>query len=117
MGSLCKARCLCGYESGPLYLGGGMIDFRTYFGVPAYCSKCNSVEVVNLLDKRPLCRNCGSSVTLYNDQSLKKSKEINEEIVFEWNHRNKNFRLYSGNYYCPSCHKYNMKFKDMGNWD
>ena len=61
-----------------------MLNFKTYFGVPAYCSECNSIEVANYLEKKPLCKKCGSSVTIYNDQSLReKGNESIKEKVFE----------------------------------
>lgn len=47
MGSILKAQCSCGFNSELLFLGGGMVNFKTYFGVPAYCSKCDAIEVVN----------------------------------------------------------------------
>ena len=113
-----EAHCSCGFKSGTLCLGGGMLNFKTYFGVPAYCSKCNTIEVVNYLEKKPFCKKCEGSVTIYNDQSLKESGKDNiEERVFEWNHGNNKFTLYYGNYFCPKCHTYNMKFIDVGFWD
>jgi hypothetical protein len=49
MRDILKARYECGFVSEALYLSGGMTNFRTYSGVPAYYDVCNSVLVPNYL--------------------------------------------------------------------
>jgi ribosomal protein L37AE/L43A len=56
---------------------------------------------------------------ILNDTSEMRSS-VGENIVFEWNIIDKIGRilvLTDGNYLCPSCKKYKLRFKSAGFWD
>jgi hypothetical protein len=65
MGSMMVARCACGYESGTLLIGGGMLDFHEVCYWPAWCESCFEVVAVNAMPTSPACGRCGSPVVLY----------------------------------------------------
>lgn len=101
-------------------VGGGMINFQTYCGAPAYCDTCADVVEANYFDDRPVCPKCKESITFYNDPTLRRKKnKISKRttLVFSWTLR-KTFKLFDTEYRCPKCSRFRLKFSDAGIcWD
>jgi hypothetical protein len=117
MGSIVQAKCSCGFDSGGLYLGGGMRNFQTFFGVPGLCSNCYELKVVNYLSKQPKCNKCEGKMTLYDNPLLSRNQKNIGTPVFEWHHKSKIFLLFDADYKCPSCDQFRLAFVDIGLWD
>jgi len=121
MGGIVQARCDCGFESENLFLGGGMLNFETYCGVPVLCKTCGSLQVVNLLDPCCCCGTCHGPVEFYHKVVPRTAPELRETLtnrLFSW-------RLGGGDtlvlpdsgHLCPRCHEQHMRFVDTGRWD
>lgn len=122
MGSSVIASCSCGFETPPLMIGGGMMNFHEFCAFPAYCAKGNHLVTVNMFDSPLRCTRRHKSVPVpYNDDSL--IKKLGENIVAEWNIGEEffgklHFQLTDGQYFCPSCHEFTMTFSEGGiMWD
>lgn len=122
MGSIIKAICECGFESGDIFAGGGFLNFQTICSAPAICLNCNRFLIKNYMKKYSKCPVCWKKVTFYNDPSVQ--IQINESYkksdnVFSWhvNDEKGEFRLPNTRYLCPKCGKMTLKFEKVGNWD
>jgi len=49
MGTIIEATCECGYSSGEIWQGAGMLTFTTQDMEPAFCEKCRKVIVLNYM--------------------------------------------------------------------
>lgn len=116
MGAILKGKCECGYKTHELFLGGGMLSFKTDCGFPYICSSCNSLFVGNYLNEEQPCPECRSQDTvIYNDESLCHSTG---KDVFNWNiDHTKSLRLTKGNYFCTNCGEFKLTFEKIGLWD
>lgn len=119
-GSIVKAKCDgCGYDSGRLFLFGGRGNFKTVCTFPAYCPNRKSLVLVNLLAEpleSPACP--GQTPVPYTDPQM--IQKPGTKIVVSWNlpeHKDKQVKLTDGDYFCPSCQKYHLHFKQSGHWD
>jgi hypothetical protein len=118
-GTILRASCPCGYHQDNIMAGGGMASFTTYCGVPAYCSVCKTMEILNWLEESPRCRTCQAKPVFYNDPSLqeKPSAGAKPRDVFSWNTDKKGtFKLSDINYLCPQCRKLQLRFTVTGMW-
>ena len=118
MGSIVSAHCECGYESGEMPLGGGMINFTTQCNVPHYCGECKILFIANLFEKKVLCPECRQEKVIVYDDERACKREGNE--IFSWNIENEIARkgkITDGEYICPNCEKFNLIFLIAGNWD
>lgn len=119
MGSMVKAECdNCGYESLELFLGAGMMNFKTACDVPAMCFSCRDVVTVNVLEAPPYqCDFCEDTVRLYSDPWL--IGQVDRTYpVFTWSlDEDSAYILPSGTYRCPRCKQMYMRFFIAGNWD
>ena len=118
MGSVVKANCACGFEK-EMFLGGGMLSFKTECCFPAYCSHCNKLFEVNAFDRHKICPLCkNSNMILYNDEKIYMRK--GDVIVFDWDASEeigKILVLTNGGYWCPTCCRFDLSFSDVGCWD
>ena len=112
-----EASCSCDYVSGRLFLGGGMRSFRTYLGVPALCTKCKEIKVVNIFDKIHKCEVCGENVILYDDPSLSNDIDNERNNIIEWLHMNRIFQINNIKHKCPRCEFFSLSFFERGYWD
>lgn len=114
MGVVLRGSCNCGFDSGELYVGGGM--FREGCMAPAVCLDCHALLLLDYEQKKTNCPSCGGKVEFYNSRTLR--KEGNGKIVFSWSTlSDKEFRLPSSNLLCPNCMQFEMQFEDVGDWD
>lgn len=120
MGIILLASCKCGFKQ-QFLAGGGMANFQTFCGVPGVCGTCNKFILQNYLGEDKSCQDCGTSITFYNDPSLQVSLPAKGSkpggIIFEWNTPAGSFTLPDTRYFCPNCGKFNLTFKNAGNWD
>jgi hypothetical protein len=119
MGNILRAACGCGFQTDALFLGGGMMNFTTYCGAPALCSGCGELHVLNYLDPRPSCPECGRDVSFYNDPQLRSELNAGDssEPVFSWRLETGTFVLADGLFRCPRCGNFDMRFVRVGYWD
>ena len=118
MGSSVIATCACGYETPPLMIGGGMMNFMEYCAFPAYCAKCDHLVTVNMFDKPLRCHNKRHKTppVPYDDNSL--IKEQGQNVVAAWNIDDQCHKLFDGLYFCPVCHNFTLTFITGGiMWD
>jgi hypothetical protein len=119
MGDILRAACSCGFQSDALFVGGGMRNFMTFCGAPALCSSCSELHVLNYLDPRPSCPECGRPVSFYNDPQLTSEFKVggSAEPVFSSRLEASTFLLLDVFYRCPRCDHFDMRFEPVGNWD
>jgi Zn finger protein HypA/HybF involved in hydrogenase expression len=129
MGSLLMAQCNCGFESGMVSAGGGMMNFNEVLNAPALCRKCQIVLVKNYLEHDPRCPHCGGKIHFYNDPALFKGglPKDTSDCLFYWRlpdgfdsiypEIDNFFCLPNTDYICPQCGKMHMKFINIGFWD
>lgn len=118
MGSMINASCECGYEKN-MSLGGGMMNFNTRCNFPFYCEGCNILFEDNIFNEKIICPNCHKG-DIYSYDTAKACGSVGEKTVFDWNVGNEIGRkllLTDGDYICPSCHKFSLRFEDVGCWD
>ena len=133
MGAIVNAECLCGFKK-ELLIGGGMLNFMTRCDFPCYCEKCLKIFKVNLFSNSLQCPVCKTDMLRYDNRKLhplqrektakgtlleryEKKFPPKPDIIFEWNFKDENLKLYDDNYLCPKCHKVSLKFIDSGSFD
>lgn len=113
MGGSVVAKCPCGYEGGSL-VGGGMMTFMTTCYFPAYCENCRELVQINVFAKRLRCPKCRrAKVTPYDDPALCAGNGDRE--VAGWNvseRLGRDLRLHDGEYLCPACGEFTLRFVD-----
>ena len=118
MGAIASASCKCGFCDDNMYLGGGMEDWRTMCRFPFFCRDCESLVLLNALNKARYCTNChGTDLVPYDDKSM---SEDGEKRVFEastMNELGRDLALTDGLYLCPACGKKALRFEHRGCWD
>ena len=123
MGSILKAHCACGFESGEFLAGGGMLNFHEICYAPAVCLRCNIFLIKNYMKKYSKCPDCNKKVTFYNDPSVQMAPIPNshdeEDEIFSWNlgHEKGHFSLPNTTFFCPTCKNFTLEFRDIGFWD
>ena len=121
MGTLLTAQCVCGFQSGTLALGGGMLNFQNHCGAPALCTSCGRFQVLNYLDETAMCEACRGEVRFYDHPSLRgpmPTEGRSSDPVFSWNlDDGRKFLLPGGLYVCPKCRQKTLRFESQGNWD
>ena len=120
MGSSLNAKCRCGFSVEELLVGGGMMNFQSYCGAPAFCDTCADVVVANYFDDKPACPNCKKAITFYDDPSLRRKKSAISKrtpMLFSWT-LGRTFEMRDTEYLCPKCNRVWLKFSDAGiDWD
>ena len=116
MGNMLKASCRCGFKE-EFLAGGGMQNFQTFCGAPAFCTQCQKFVLLNYLAEDTSCPDCGAEVTFYNDPSLQQAPKKAHGTIFTWNTQKGEFILPDTSYRCPSCGKFDLHFQNAGNWD
>ena len=119
MGAMVSARCECGFETRTMFLGGGMLNFTTVCTFPFYCVNCSILFESNMFKKKVACPQCHMTDN-YPYDSDKAFEMAGKNNVFSWNVRDKidkELVLTDGNYICPACRKFTLKFFDVGCWD
>ena len=111
MGSEVIAKCGCGVEANIL-VGGGRLDFQTTCWFPCLCENCENIVKANILEKEPLCPECGYTKLIPYDNYRVVGK-LGRKVV-EWNITDKNLVLTNGNYKCPKCKKTTLTFVYSG---
>lgn len=118
-GTIVRAACPCGYDSGSMFLFGGRANFKTYCAFPVYCQECPGLEVVNLYAGEPACPGCREARALpYDDPSLVGVPGGN--VIASWNtvkRLGRALNLTDGAYLCPKCGKFSLRFAPVGLWD
>ena len=121
MGSILRAKCSCGFDSGELLVGGGFHDFMTVCEIPCYCDHCGILLLVNVknetgIKKYNKCPKCMRKVKYYGEISDGLIENYDE--VFDWNiNDDKSYLLKEGPHYCPKCKKENLIFFNVACWD
>jgi hypothetical protein len=122
MGQILAAACSCGFTAENLYIGGGMMSYETFCGVPTLCLACDSFDVRNYLDSNARCA-CGGPVHFYTEESLQEAgpdvEDGNDDQghVFSWHVDNREIRLPDTTYRCPACGMLALQFIPTGHWD
>jgi hypothetical protein len=107
-----EAKCRCGFESGTIMQGGGMLNFETIDYEPAICLKCKKFLVLNYKIKNQKCPDCNTEIVFYNDKSVqRKTKSYQKKIP--WGA----FYVPDTTCLCPRCGKLTMRFYFRGYWD
>ena len=118
MGTICSAECKCGYKTKELFLGGGRMNFLTKCNFPYFCKKCNELFIGNTYDKKIICSECNSEdVVAYNKKEMVSPFDTNIEIRSETISFPNKLSLTNQEYFCPKCHKYQLKFSFIGMCD
>jgi hypothetical protein len=123
MGGILEAHCACGFESGHLLVGGGMLTFHEICHAPAVCLRCNIFLMKNYMKKYSKCPECNKKVVFYNDPSVQmefvSSSHDEEDQIFSWylDEERGHFDLPKTTFFCPNCKNVTLKFRDIGNWD
>ena len=111
MGTIITAKCNCGFDTGEMYLGGGMVSHTRVNAFPNYCKDCKSLFVANMYNETIICNKCKSSNTVpYNNADVVKNLD---EISFTLGE----FRLSAKNSLCPECNQFSLEFVFDGMWD
>lgn len=112
------AKCNCGFMSGEILLGGGMMNFHEVCNAPAICKDCGVLFTGNwMLDEPPNCPECGKQALYYDDPSIH-GKALGKHAVFDWHTPDgRTFILPNAAYYCPQCKQMQMNFILVGMWD
>jgi hypothetical protein len=118
MGSSTRATCQCGYHASIL-IGGGRQDFKTTCYFPSLCEACQAIVQANLFARPVRCPQCLGAVMPYDNPSLTDS--TGEGVIEEWNtldELGRSLKLTDGNYKCPKCRHFTLKFRSGENcWD
>jgi len=120
MGSMINAICDCGFQSGTIMVGGGMLNFDTVCYAPAICLRFNIFLVKNYLKKYSKCPKCRKKVVFYNNPIVQEKLKRNENRyndIFSWRLEKSEFQLLDLNYLCPECGKMSLRFVREGHWD
>lgn len=121
MGSIIKAVCKCGFESGDIFAGGGFQNFQTTCMAPAICLNCRKLLIKNYTKEHEKCPDCGREVTFYNDPQVQTQTNESKKTrdIFSWhtNDEREDFQLPDTQYLCPKCGKMTLTFILIGNWD
>jgi hypothetical protein len=99
MGEMIQLRCPCGYESGDLFLGSGMIEAPER--VAAHCRHCRSIVAV-VTGKRQRCPKC-----------RRKPEALEPAPTGDFDHG----RVASPTTRCPRCAKATLQVSAVGMWD
>jgi hypothetical protein len=115
MGSTIMANCPCGYESGELHVGGGMMDFGQKCLAPSRKGRARAVVT------RDYWAPASRGVVFYDDPSLREVGDVEgAEPVFKWSGDNDrpDFVLPDVRYLCPACRSMTMRFSEgLLMWD
>ncbi len=135
MGQIFTASCDCGYTKDDIYVGGGMLNFKTYNPFPHYCPKCKIIFEGNLRSEEPICCDeCGSDDVLsYFDKEICKPKAVQQTDtesndnsllrrilkVFRWPKHIETSRpdyesmcsLERNKFLCPACGEFSLSFE------
>lgn len=118
-GSLIKAACPCGFHTEAMFIFGGRANFKTYCAFPVYCPDCSILAVADLYAKEVICPGCpGSAAVPYDHPSL--VGRPGDKVVASWNtmaRLGRALKLTDGEYLCPACQKFTLRFKHVGFWD
>ena len=120
MGSIVAASCPdCGL-SDQLFLGGGFVDFTTSAMVPAGCSHCQRLVILNAMEPPP--RSCPTESCHGEPAIIGAFDETGDkpgDPVFDWRVDDQigRYVLGPGPYPCPACSGARLGFAFAGNWD
>lgn len=119
MGTIIQAECKQCQLSKKLFLGGGMMDFKTNSPFPFACHNCDSLVKINLFDEHYYCPKCQSeNVTSYEHPFLK--PKDNTGLVYSCiSNRSylKSYSLSAGANQCAECLNYTLFFERVGLYD
>lgn len=121
MGIIIKAHCICGFHVDRLFLGGGMYTHLESCGAPALCLECKSLVNPNYYIENARCPKCDGIVVYYNSPELYHKIDV-KGVPIKWSLSKQKkdeeyFILYKGNYFCPKCREFNLKFENIGTFD
>lgn len=107
MGSACEANCTaCGYTKS-VTIGGARSDFATRSFWPIFCEQCAAMTHANIAVSPLSCCDCGSQhVAEYGDNLCRGGRHS----VQRWFDR----ELTDGDYLCPECRTYTLRFSASG---
>jgi len=114
MGNILIAKCSnCGYNSGKLFYGGGMLNHLTYCGYPFINLDTDEIEMENIFNKENILKD-NNNLIFYDSDSLIKKKVIKKGYFHQWG---ENYIHRGEVYYCPKCKEYRLEFYPYGCWD
>jgi Zn finger protein HypA/HybF involved in hydrogenase expression len=104
MGNTTDAHCYsCGYDE-IVTLGAGMSNFQTFAEWPVYCKECQAITSANMRSTPIRCGSCGgTNVMAYGNGNLVQG---GMRVVEQW----QELTLTDGDYFCPSCEAFTLKF-------
>ena len=119
-GSIVTAKCdVCGYDSGRLFIFGGKANFKTVCKFPAYCVNKKTLVLVNLMADKLESQACPGQIPVpYTDPQMVQNPGT--KTIASWNlpePKNTQIRLTDGDYFCPNCGKFYLRFRHSGLWD
>lgn len=97
MGLSINAECECGFQSGNMLTGGGMLNFETTNYHPCLCRRCRVMFSGNIKQLPVRCFQCGEESIPYGT--------VDSESSFT------DGGLWNGQYECPQCEKERMTFR------
>ncbi len=110
MGTLIKALCdNCHYEKNTR-IGADMMAFDEYFLFPSLNKAMKRIEERNIYKRDREGKNQSHIVFYDDDESLVIRESLGREVELESNE----YHLSKGNYYCPECGKYTLRFHFNG---
>jgi hypothetical protein len=98
MGEMLQLSCPCGYESGDLFLGSGMIESPER--VAAHCRHCRSIVAV-MTGRRLQCPKCRRKPEVLEPAPTGGSSDCTIPAM----------------YGCPRCAKATLRVSAVGMWD
>ncbi len=120
MGSSLQAICPCGYEEF-FDVGGGFEDRGSLCLAPVLDEAAARVRTRNYWGRQVRNGKSGS-MTFYDQPTLRDPKAAWDavEVIFAWSgwDEHPDFVLMDGQFLCPRCRAFDMRFKDAGMmWD
>jgi hypothetical protein len=97
MGLSITAACQCGFHSGPMLTGGGMLNYETTNYHPCLCRRCRGIVPCNIKETPVQCFGCGANAIPYGSAD----SESNFTDADLWN----------GQHECPQCGKQTLQFQ------
>ena len=91
------------------------MNYMTVNSHPFYCLDCHELFVANRFDREIVCPNCESAdVLAYSERSTKLNRSVSQlPRPSEW----MDGPLNGGEFICPQCGNYSMRFMNVGCWD
>lgn len=133
MGLILEASCECGFsESLKSRFGAHACRpdsyVPSYFLVPAYCTACRKIMMIDRMHGVKRCYQCNGKVILYGRNKLVSPRKNNvfwtgPQYIGDYDEETQihSTLIYDENssdgHLCPRCQNYTLSFKPGGSWD